>query len=65
MIRRLIPAALRSVNLVVALLILAIWAGIAFAGDAAPAAPEPEHEPVSESPEPDGTAAPREAHGDA
>ena len=38
MIRRLIPAALRSVNLVVALLILAIWAGIAFAGDAAPAA---------------------------
>ena len=28
MIRRLIPAALRSVNLVVALLILAIWAGI-------------------------------------
>ena len=38
MIRRLIPAALRSVNLVVALLILAIWAGIAFAVDTVPAA---------------------------
>jgi hypothetical protein len=38
MSRRFIPAALRSINLVIALLILAIWAGIAFAGEPAPAA---------------------------
>ena len=38
MIRRFIPAALRSINLVVALLILAIWAGIALADETTPAA---------------------------
>ena len=38
MIRRLIPAALRSINLVIALLILAIWVGIALAAEAAPGA---------------------------
>jgi len=38
MIRRFIPAALRSINLVVALLILAIWAGIALAAETAPGA---------------------------
>ena len=38
MIRRLIPAALRSINLIVALLILAIWAGIALAAETTPGA---------------------------